>query len=146
MVQGWVICGHRPLRAQPVEKAAIFFAVVVDFVCYYLATWFLPTPCHLLRIGRGAAPAACALLPQADLLPLGAEWSHSLRRSLRLTPWSFCGMTSATSTANGPGGDAATTGDSFIPLSFGQPNEYKEWRKRITLYHHKMLLAKRPGD
>ena len=36
--------------------------------------------------------------------------------------------------------------DSFIPTFNGQPAEYKEWRKRITLYHHKMMLSNRKGE
>ena len=36
--------------------------------------------------------------------------------------------------------------DSLIPLFSGQPAEYREWRKRITLYHQKMVLAKRKGE
>jgi len=36
--------------------------------------------------------------------------------------------------------------DSFIPTFTGQPEDYREWRRRITLYHHKMKLGKRGGE
>ena len=36
--------------------------------------------------------------------------------------------------------------DSYIPLFSGAPTDYKEWRKRITLYHQKMVLSKRRGE
>ena len=36
--------------------------------------------------------------------------------------------------------------DSFIPTFTGQPEHYREWRRRITLYHHKMRLSKRGGE
>ena len=53
----------------------------------------------------------------------------------------------ATTSATAAGGDAASTGrDSFIPLFTGQPTDYKEWRKRISLYHQKMVLSKRAGE
>ena len=58
-------------------------------------------------------------------------------------------MASPSSGANGPGGvagDAQTVRDSYIPLFSGQPSEYKEWRKRITLYYHRMKLGKRAGE
>ena len=36
--------------------------------------------------------------------------------------------------------------DSFVPLFNGQPTEYREYRKRLMLYHKKMLLSKRGGE
>ena len=36
--------------------------------------------------------------------------------------------------------------DSYIPLFSGAPSDYKEWRKRTSLYHQKMVLAKRRGE
>ena len=36
--------------------------------------------------------------------------------------------------------------DSYVPLFNGQPAEYKEYRKRLSLYHKKMLLSKRGGE
>ena len=39
-----------------------------------------------------------------------------------------------------------TVKDSFIPLFNGEPSEYKEWRKRILIYHKKMQLTKRGGE
>ena len=52
----------------------------------------------------------------------------------------------ATTSATAAGGDTSTGRDSFIPLFTGQPTDYKEWRKRISLYHQKMVLAKRAGE
>ena len=42
--------------------------------------------------------------------------------------------------------DSSSTKDNFIPLFSGQPSEYKEWRKRILIYQHKMVLAKRAAE
>ena len=42
--------------------------------------------------------------------------------------------------------DGSSTKDNFIPLFSGQPSEYKEWRKRILIYQHKMTLAKRASE
>ena len=42
--------------------------------------------------------------------------------------------------------DSSSTKDNFIPLFSGQPSEYKEWRKRILIYQHKMVLAKRASE
>ena len=39
-----------------------------------------------------------------------------------------------------------STRDSFIPLFTGQPADYKEWRKRIHIYHRKMTISKRSGE
>ena len=36
--------------------------------------------------------------------------------------------------------------DSYVPLFNGQPAEQKEYRKRFSLYHKKMLLSKRGGE
>jgi len=32
--------------------------------------------------------------------------------------------------------------NSFIPTFTGQPENYREWRRRIILYHHKIKLGK----
>ena len=50
--------------------------------------------------------------------------------------------------ANGPSqqSDTVAARDSFIPLFTGQPADYKEWRKRISIYHQKMVLGKRGGE
>ena len=48
----------------------------------------------------------------------------------------------AASTAN----DATSLKDSFIPTFSGSPQDYREWRKRISLYHYKMKLSKRAGE
>ena len=53
--------------------------------------------------------------------------------------------TASTSGAAGTG-DPSIARDSFIPLFTGQPDDYREWRKRISLYHQKMVLSKRNGE
>lgn len=50
------------------------------------------------------------------------------------------------STAASSAPDGANQRDSWIPVFSGQPSDYKEWRKRITLYHQKMVLGKRRGE
>ena len=51
---------------------------------------------------------------------------------------------SRTAAAGSSGADGAAQRDSWmIPVFSGQPSDYKEWRKRITLYHQKMVLGKR---
>ena len=54
------------------------------------------------------------------------------------------------STPSGNGGPQAdlnnSARDSYIPLFSGAPADYKEYRKRITLYHQKMVLSKRRGE
>ena len=54
------------------------------------------------------------------------------------------------SSANGPGTAAAGTGDvvrdNYIPLFDGKPANYKEWRKRISLYQMKMKLGKKQQE
>ena len=50
------------------------------------------------------------------------------------------------STAASSAPDGAKQRDSWIPVFSGQPSDYKEWRKRITLYHQKMVLGKRRGE
>ena len=42
--------------------------------------------------------------------------------------------------------DDTSQRDSYIPVLSGQPTEYREWKKRINLYHQKMVLAKRKGE
>ena len=54
---------------------------------------------------------------------------------------------SRTAAAGSSGADGATQRDSWmIPVFSGLPSDYKEWRKRITLYHQKMVLGKRRGE
>ena len=48
-------------------------------------------------------------------------------------------MSSAASSA----GDTAVTKDNYVPLFSGAPSDYREWRKRISLYMTKMKLLKR---
>ena len=36
--------------------------------------------------------------------------------------------------------------DSYVPLFSNQPSEYKEYRKRLNLYHKKMVISKRAGE
>ena len=59
------------------------------------------------------------------------------------------------SSANGPGSASSGTGDVvrdnyiplfYIPLFDGKPANYKEWRKRISLYQMKMKLGKKQQE
>eukprot|EP00435_Cladocopium_sp_Y103_P011780 s1452_g3.t1 len=79
---------------------------------------------------------------QAQLEDHFAQRLRWLARALFRTPWTFSSMASASST---PLSDVSTR-DSFIPLFTGQPADYKEWRKRIHIYHRKMTIAKRTGE
>lgn len=54
-------------------------------------------------------------------------------------------MPESTSAASSPV-DGSSTKDNFIPLFSGQPSDYKEWRKRILIYQHKMVLSKRAAE
>ena len=36
--------------------------------------------------------------------------------------------------------------DSYVPPFSNQPSEYKEYRKRLNLYHKKMVISKRAGE
>ena len=51
-------------------------------------------------------------------------------------------MSSAASSA----GDTAVTKDNYVPLFSGAPSDYREWRKRISLYMTKMKLLKREAE
>ena len=42
--------------------------------------------------------------------------------------------------------DYAVTKDNYVPLFSGAPSDYREWRKRITLYMAKMKLLKREAE
>ena len=42
--------------------------------------------------------------------------------------------------------ESPTQRDSYIPVFTGQPADYREWRKRIQLYHAKMALSNRRGE
>ena len=50
------------------------------------------------------------------------------------------------SPGSSPTSDGSVQRDSWIPVFTGQPSDYKEWRKRIQLYYHKMVLGKRRGE
>ena len=39
--------------------------------------------------------------------------------------------------------DTGSLRDSYIPVFTGLPQDYKEWKKRIEMYHRKMMLSKR---
>ena len=43
-------------------------------------------------------------------------------------------------------GDNSVTKDNYVPLFSGAPSDYREWRKRITLYMTKMKLLKRETE
>ena len=56
-------------------------------------------------------------------------------------------MPPTTSAAEGSkDGDYLNLRDSFVPLFSGQPQDYKEYRKRLMLYHHKMKISKRTAE
>ena len=83
-------------------------------------------------------------VPGAAPRHLGGTTSLSSRRPLSSSPLPCWSMTTTPAAASG--GDASSIArDSFIPLFTGQPHDYKEWTKRITLYHQ-MVLAKRSGE
>ena len=67
-------------------------------------------------------------------------WLGSLRSPL---PSTMSGGTGSASTA---GLDVNTTKDSYIPVFSGAPSDYKEWRKRLTIYVMKMRMAKREAE
>ena len=51
-------------------------------------------------------------------------------------------MSSAPSTV----GDNTVTKDNYVPLFSSAPSDYREWRKRISLYMTKMKLLKREAE
>ena len=56
-------------------------------------------------------------------------------------------METAQSSASQSGtGTGEVVRDNYIPLFDGRPSSYREWRKRITLYQKKMVLAKRAPE
>ena len=56
------------------------------------------------------------------------------------------GMSGGTGSASTAGMDVSTAKDSYIPLFSGQPSDYKEWRKRLTIYVLKMRMQKREAE
>ena len=50
------------------------------------------------------------------------------------------------SPTSAPASEGTSQPDSWILVFTGQPSDYKEWRKRIQLYYHKMVLGKRSGE
>ena len=55
-------------------------------------------------------------------------------------------MSGGTGSASTAGLDTTSTKDSYIPLFSGAPSDYKEWRKRLTIYVMKMRMAKREAE
>ena len=55
-------------------------------------------------------------------------------------------MSGGTGSASTAGLDVTTTKDSYIPLFSGAPSDYKEWRKRLTIYVMKMRMAKKEAE
>ena len=53
---------------------------------------------------------------------------------------------SAGGTANGPAGGIETMKDTYIPIFNNRPEDYKEWRQRITLYRKKLLLQNKEKE
>ena len=43
-------------------------------------------------------------------------------------------------------GDTLSLRDSYVPLFSNQPSDYREYRKRLNLYHKKMVISKRTGE
>ena len=43
-------------------------------------------------------------------------------------------------------GDTLSLRDSYVPLFSSQPSDYREYRKRLNLYHKKMVISKRTGE
>eukprot|EP00435_Cladocopium_sp_Y103_P061816 s209_g23.t1 len=50
------------------------------------------------------------------------------------------------SAAGSSSNDTSVTKDNFVPLFSGAPHDYREWRKRITLYMTKMKITKREAE
>ena len=50
------------------------------------------------------------------------------------------------STAATTSPESPTQRDFYIPVFTGLPADYREWRKRISLYHAKMALSNRRGE
>ena len=55
-------------------------------------------------------------------------------------------MSGGTGSASTVGLDVTTTKDSYIPVFSGAPSDYKEWRKRLTIYVMKMRMAKKEAE
>ena len=53
-------------------------------------------------------------------------------------------MASASTTAKD--GDTLSLRDSYVPPFSNQPSDYREYRKRLNLYHKKMVISKRTGE
>lgn len=49
-------------------------------------------------------------------------------------------------TSSTPTLDVQSTKDTYIPLFSGAPQDYKEWRKRISIYYKKMELTSRKAE
>ena len=93
-------------------------------------------------IGRGAA------LRHPDC---GSLWHPQQNRQYGNLPDSDLGIFMASSSPSQssmslPSTDVATTRDSCVPLFSGQPNDCRERRKRIALYHNKMVAPKREKE
>ena len=50
------------------------------------------------------------------------------------------------SPTSSPAPEGSSQRDSWIPTFTGQPSNYKEWKKRMQFYYHKMVLSKRRGE
>ena len=133
---------------------------------FAFGSWWLRVHHGDLHIGSGAtAPVApCALRLNTFLALLKPYVTVALRSStlstlsawIFLSPlrWSGCTLktltqSSTTSTMSTSAAAASTTldtgslRDSYIPVFTGLPQDYKEWKKRIEMYHRKMMLSKR---
>ena len=112
-------------------------------------------PCWALcdPLGRGPWQLLCSLTSTATARTCTSPTFLKRTRALALctlqgATWSslptWFRMTS--SAPSSPTAADQVTHDSFIPLFTGRPEDYKEWRKRIHIYHRKMTLSKRMGE
>ena len=96
----------------------------------------------------GASWALGAALRHPDC---GSLWHPQQNRQYGNLPDSDLGIFMASSSPSQssmslPSTDVATTRDSCVPLFSGQPNDCRERRKRIALYHKKMVAPKREKE
>ena len=88
-----------------------------------------------LGLGLGDLAAPTTLVAELFALRPG-PWTTS-RTSPTFSPSSMATTASAAAFT----GD--TVKDNYIPLFSNRPSDYKEWRKRVKLYHRKLELQKR---
>ena len=124
--------------------------VVTTVLSTLVAEQAIPQPCKLKLLYGTCFAAHCGVLWH---LLYNQRFTFCLlagdpTSSLNLTWWTSWKRSMASpSGSGGPQADFNNSArDSYIPLFSGAPTDYKEWRKRITLYHQKMVLSKRRGE